>query len=106
MMNQLKKFIKLIKGFILPEKYTITVDEGAFQLTVYGQLDGTPAGREVILEQSTELPKDLCNPNIKIVDMKKSVLDIEVIKSNKQWRFIMPPQDILIIPTVKRKSKK
>jgi len=83
--------------------YNINVDDGLFEIAVLGNHKSAKSGTLITIFRITDIPHNTMNPSIKVMNSDKQFIDVNTLSIGSEWSFKMPSQDVMIIPTIKRK---
>ena len=83
--------------------HNINIDDGMFNVAILGNHKTASVGDIIKVIRITEVPHNVMNPSIKVMTSDKKFINVDIISPNSEWQFIMPDDDIVIIPTIKRK---
>lgn len=106
--NIIKKLCNIInnivnKLFESQSLYDINIDDGLFKIAVLGNHKSVKSGTLITVFRITDIPHNTMNPSIMVMRSDKQFIDVNTLSIGSEWSFKMPSQDVMIIPTIKRK---
>ena len=102
--NIVKKLCNIINRITNPiPTYEISIDNGMFKVAILGNHKTARSGTLITVFRITDIPHNTMNPSIIVMRSDKQFIDVNTLSIGSEWSFKMPSQDVMIIPTIKRK---
>ncbi len=103
MKHFIQKILCNIKNlFNFQNNHEIKIDKGMFDVAIFGNHKSASNGTIITVFRITDIPNNIY-ASIKILDDNKKEISHDIISLGLEWSFVMPNDNVTIVPIIKRK---